>query len=173
MIHIQCYEKFYQPTESIKSKIDYIVNNLLKEHGGGRSFFDALDEKIKDISSNIDIIKDLMRGKSNSDIITSGEFGDILYKLWKEKKIKCRSVLVVNGKLLTDNKPVHEWYPKEFDIRNKDFIFIDDSFFSGTTFRKIENFLKEYDSTIKYTQVVYDGSKIRNKKVKSFFRYYN
>ncbi len=78
---------------------------------------------------------------------------------------------MVNGKLLTEDRPVENWYP-DVSIDNKNYVFIDDSYFSGTTFIKIEKFLKGHNSTIEYVQVVYDGSKVASNKVKSFFRYF-
>ncbi len=74
-------EKFYKPSKSVSDKVDEIVKDCLAKHEGGREFFDELDDRIKDVSSNPEIINALMKGKSNLDIITSGGFGDILYKL--------------------------------------------------------------------------------------------
>ena len=44
------------------------------------------------------------------------------------------------------------------DISNKKFIFIDDSYFSGTTEKVIEKYLNKFNSTIEKTYVIYDGN---------------
>lgn len=172
MRYLQLFERFYKPPTEIKDRLDNIVNNLLKQHRGGRAFFDALDQAIKDVTS-YDMVLALLKGNTNEWIVSSGEFGDNIYKLWKENKFKCKGVLVFNGKMQTYKIGVTGWYPKDFDLNNKQFIFIDDSLFSGSTFRKVDNFLREYNSKIKSVSVIYDGSREKNKMIKSFFRYYN
>lgn len=58
-------------------------------------------------------------------------------------------------------------------FNDKSFVYVDDSMFSGGTVRKIDDYLKEYhNSKLKSVSVVYDGSKEKNKLVKSLFRYY-
>lgn len=173
IITYKLFEKYYSASPELKDKIDKIVSELLLKYKGGKEFFDALDDKIKDISLNKKIINELVKGKSNSHIISSGEFGDLLYKLWKKGEFKCKSMVVVNGKILTGDLPVYNWYPKEEVLENKEYVFIDDSYFSGKTANKINEFLKKKNSKIKYVQVVYDGSKKKNKGVKSFYRYYD
>jgi hypothetical protein len=170
MRYLTLYERFYTPPPEIKKKLDGIVQELLKKYGGGKEFFNALDGRIKDIT-NEDIIISLMRGKHDQWISTSGEFGDRLYELWKSGKVKCRGMVVFNGKMLTNNKFVENWYPEDFQLENKKFIYIDDSYFSGSTVRKVEGFLSQYNSIIKSVHVIYDGSK--SEFVNSFFRYYS
>lgn len=172
ILDYKLFEKYYSAYPELKQKIEDIVSDLLLKYKGGKEFFDALDDKIKDVSLNKEIIRQLMKGKSNSHIISSGEFGDLLYKLWKAGEFKCKSMVVVNGKILTGDLPVFSWYPKE-NIEDKEYIFIDDSYFSGKTATRINDFLKKFNSKIKYVQVVYDGSKKKNKDVKSFYRYWD
>ena len=119
------------------------------------------------------MILDLVRGCSNEWIATSGEFGDSLYKLWKSNKFKCKGMVVFNGKLLTHNKDVTGYYPSNFDLNNKQFVYVDDSYFSGITAKKIDDYLQKTYSSIKSISVIYDGSKVKSKKVNSFFRYYD
>lgn len=171
MKYLEIFEKFYNPPQEIKDKLDRIVHDLLIKYHGGRPFFDALDSSIKDITNNTMILA-LVKGNTNEYIASSGEFGDILYKLWKEGKFKCKKLVTFNGKMLTNRIGVNNWYPPDFDFENKEFVYIDDSLFSGSTYRKIDNFLKEHNSRIKSISVIYDGSKEKNKMIKSFFRYY-
>jgi hypothetical protein len=172
MKHLILFERFYNPPQQIKERLFNIVKDLRIKHRGGIDFFDALDDRIKDIT-NQDMILALVRGCSNEWVATSGEFGDILYKLWEEGKFKCKGVVVFNGKLLTHQKNVSGFYPQDFDLNNKQFIYVDDSYFSGSTAKKIDNFLNKTQSSIKSVSVIYDGSKEKSKFVNSFFRYYD
>lgn len=156
-----------------REKLNTIVKDLLKKYKGGRPFFNALDDAIKNIM-NEDIIIEIMRGLENEWVVTSGGFGDRLYKLWEEGKIKCRGIIVFNGKMCTRKIGVKCWYPTNIDVDNKNFIFVDDSLFSGGTYKKIDDYLEEFhNSKIKSVSVVYDGSPNKNPIVKSLFRYYN
>ncbi len=98
-----------------------------------RKFFDELDNSIKRILSK-DIIISLSKGNPNEWIASSGEFGDIVYKLWMEGKIKCKGLIVFNGKINTYDLNVISYYPEDFNLNNKEFIYIDDSLFSGKTY---------------------------------------
>jgi len=171
MKHLELFERFYNPPTEVKNKLDDIVQSLLTKYGGGREFFDALDDSIKSIT-NKDMILALLKGNSNEWVATSGEFGDTIYRLYKNGDFKCKGLVVFNGKMLTHKTGVSGWYPIDFDLDNKEFIYVDDSYFSGSTARKIDDFLKEHNSKIKSVSVIYDGSKERSKMVKSFFRYY-
>lgn len=171
MKYLELFEKFYQPPQSIKDRLSMIVKNLIEKYGGGRPFFHALDDSIKDIT-NSDMMSALVKGNANEWIVTSGEFGDKIYKMWVDKKFKCKGVLVFNGKMQTDKIGVTGWYPTDFDFSDKEFVYIDDSLFSGSTYKKIDNFLNTKNSRIKSVHVIYDGSKEKNKMIKSFFRYY-
>ena len=51
--------------------------------------YSALDQAIKDVTS-YDMILALLKGNTNEWIVSSGEFGDAIYKLWKENKFKCK-----------------------------------------------------------------------------------
>lgn len=171
MKYIKLYEKFYNPSKEIKDKLDSIIKELLNKYDGGKQFFDKLDDSIRDIT-NQDMILSLVRGNDNKWIAASGKFGDILSNLYDDGKFKCKGIVVFNGKMLTKDKGVTTWYPANFDLNNKQFVFIDDSLFSGSTYRKIDAFLNEHDSSIESISVIYDGSKTKDKMVSSFFRYY-
>lgn len=171
MKYIEVFERFYNPSKSVKDKLDFIIKTLLHKYKGGKPFFDALDDSIKDIT-NRDMTIALLRGNSNEWIASSGEFGDTIYKMWKSGDFRCKGLVVFNGKMMTDETGVNNWYPIDFELDNKEFIYVDDSYFSGSTARKIDSFLREHNSKIKSISVIYDGSKEKNKMVKSFFRYY-
>lgn len=171
MKHLYLFERFYNPPIEIKNRLENIIQDLLLKHKGGREFFNALDESIKSIT-NRDMMLALLRGNSNEYIASSGEFGDSIYQLWKDGKFKCKGVVVFNGKMQTNKIGVNSWYPTDFNLENKKFLYVDDSYFSGSTARKINDFLQDFNSNIKGVSVIYDGSKEKSKFVKSFFRYY-
>lgn len=173
MNHLRSYkifEKFTNPPPDIKEKLDNIVSNLLSRYKG-KEFFNKLDHSIKDIT-NQDMILSLVSGNEDEYIISSGGFGDELYDLYRSGKFKCKGLVVFNGGMVTQNKGVTGYYPIDFDIDNKEFIFVDDSLFSGGTANKISNYISKFNSSIKSIQVIYDGSKIKLPNVYSFFRYY-
>jgi hypothetical protein len=155
-----------------REKLNKIVKDLLKKYVGGRPFFNALDDAIKDVV-NEDIVIEVMKGLENQWVATSGGFGDRIYTMWKSGKIRCRGMVVFNGKMCTNRIGVTCWYPSDFDLDNKEFVFVDDSLFSGGTVKKVDDYLSEnHNSSVKSVSVVYDGSPNKNHLVKSLFRYY-
>ncbi len=171
MKYLVLFERYYRPSIDARTRLDNLAKELRIKHHGGLKFFDELDDYIKD-SRNEDITLELVRGTSKEWIVTSGEFGDKLYKMWKDGKFRCRGVVVFNGKITTKGESVKSWYPEDFDINNKNFVFIDDSYFSGTTKSKIGEYLEKLNSGIKKVLVIYDGSKVKTDMVKSFYRYH-
>lgn len=60
-------------------------------------------------------------------------------------------------------------------LKCNEFIFIDDSYYSGKTMKGIEKALQNINPSAKITEtfVVYDGSKVKNDNIISLFRYYD
>ena len=157
--------------EFSRNEYTRVIKQLLKKYVGGRPFFDALDEYIK---THDDMMVALIKGFENEHIVTSGTFGDNLYELYEQGKFKCKSITVFNGKICTKKKGVTCWYPAMVDLEDKEFIFVDDSTFSGRTIKVIDEYLKKHhNSRIKGVSVAYDGSKQKDPKVKSLYRYYD
>lgn len=172
MKYLLLFERFYNPSNDVRNRLSKLVDDLEIEYGGGVPFFDALDEQLKSMM-NEDMILDLVKGLSGKWVASSGGFGDTLYKLYEEGKFECEGLVIFNGKMLTNKTGVNSWYPTDFDLDDKDFIYIDDSYFSGSTVNKIDDYLKgEHNSKILETYVIYDGSKSKRNNVHSFFRYY-
>lgn len=155
-------------------EMESLVNECLIQHEGGEKFFDAIDEKLR----NDDLLLTMMLGKVLDNekfdfLIVSGNFG----KIFKEFCLKhigqefSNNVIAVNGNLRNDSE-VNEFY-KEYDIKNKELIFIDDSYYLGRTRDKIKKAIDEYDGKLKCSYVFYDGSKIKDDNVHSFYRYYD
>ena len=171
---------------NIIKRIDNIVKDISKTTPGGNIFFDKLDSEIKK-PKNIDIIVKLFEKiygdfGINYNLVVSGGFGDLIMFLLKRGDIKCEgSILQVSGGLtshFTDMdkiKKVKEVIiqKKRGDINNKDFIFVDDSFYSGTTGFSINQFLKRLGSKILKTYVVYDGNDTKSPDRIALYNYYD
>lgn len=154
-------------------KIDNLVELCLKEHTGGEIFFDAIDEKLRNDDTLLKMIIDEVLNNEVFDyIIVSGNFGNV-FKNFIDINLKklAKKVIVVNGGLRKGEKIINFW--EEYDIPMKKFIFIDDSFYLGRTRDKIEDAIKQHNGTLLSTYVFYDGSKEKEEKVHSFYRYYD
>ena len=157
----------------IKEK-ESLVNECLIQHEGGEEFFDAIDEKLR----NDDLLLTMMLGKVLDNekfdyLIVSGRFGKI-FKTFCLKNIGqefSNNIIVVNGNL-RGNNDVNDFY-KEYNIKNKSLIFIDDSYYLGRTRDKIKKCIVDNGGNLICSYVFYDGSKIKDKKVNSFYRYYD
>jgi hypothetical protein len=159
------------PPKNIYQDLHDLVETLEAKYEGGRKFFDALDDNIKNVT-NSDMIIELVKPFKNEYIAGSGGFGKTLFELHKKNMFKCKGIIIFNGKIATEGKKVEGYYPKDFDITGKEFVFIDDSYFSGGTARAIKAYMNDKDSEMKQVAVIYDGSKKKTEFVKSFFRYY-
>jgi len=171
---------------NIIKRIDTIVNNITKSTPGGNVFFDKLDSEIKK-PENIDIVVKLFEKiysdfGLNYNLVISGGFGDLIMSLLKRGDIKCKgSIIQVSGGLtshFTDMdkiKKVKEVIIQKQigDINNRDFIFVDDSFYSGTTGFSIDVFLKSLGSKIIKTYVVYDGNDTKSPNRIALYNYYD
>lgn len=150
------------------NKLDGIVKQMIETHEGGEKFFDNLDEEIRRDIDIIDNIIDMIPQFKNQDIIVSGSFGRVFLDYIKLIHLYPNSIVWVNGGLRKDKNI-------EMDLswcKDKDYIFIDDSYYSGKTRRKIEDELSKYNSSIITTYVAYDGSCYKHDNVYSLYRYY-
>ena len=155
------------------------IIELLKEHKeGGEKFFNALDLLIR---SDYDIMKILIECIKNfygdtlclnsAGVVLSGKFGYAFYNNYKDfLNNTFKEVLITNGGIRTGS----EVYLGVNSLKCKEYIFIDDSYYSGKTKKAIEYALKDVYSEAKIyeTFVVYDGCKTKNNDVISLFRYY-
>jgi hypothetical protein len=171
---------------NVIKKIDNIVKNISDTTSGGNTFFDRLDSQMKN-PQNKDIIISLFNKiysdfGTNFNLVISGGFGDLIMFMIKKGEIKCGgTILQVSGGLtshFTDMNKIKK--SKEViiqkqtgDIDNKDFIFVDDSFYSGTTGVSIDHFLKKHSSRILKTYVIYDGNDTESSDRVSLYRYYD
>jgi hypoxanthine-guanine phosphoribosyltransferase len=164
-----------------KNKLIDVVNDLKrKKSEGGVSFFDKMDEYIRN-PKNMDLILQLVdiiykEQGQKFNLILTGNFGDWVYHLIRTNKIKINGTVIhITGSLRMDLKErtFQVIQGKEDDIYNKNFVLLDDSFYSGSTKEEIEKNLKKYGAKIIKTYVIYDGSFQRRPDVVSLYRYYD
>lgn len=155
-------------------RMESIVNECLIEHEGGEKFFDALDEKLRNDTLLISMMINKVLENENFDfIITSGKFGHV-FKDYCKKYMSLNfnnKVIVVNGSLRKGDSVID--YSNEYNVCDKKVVFIDDSYYLGRTRDKIKASLEENKGTLISTYVFYDGSKIKDESVHSFYRYYD
>ena len=146
------------------------IIDLLKEHKeGGEKFFDALDLMIRSDYSIIEMFLGFVTRDIKSNLL--GKFGFVLYNNYKSLLEELfEEIIITNGGIRNGKKA----YLEVSYLRNKEYVFLDDSFYSGATKVGIESAIKEIKSDAKIckTYVIYDGSKTQDKNVMSLFRYY-
>jgi phosphoribosylpyrophosphate synthetase len=139
--------------------------------------FDYL-EKIENFLTrpdNFDLIKKLFSNiDKNSDIIVSGSFGKYIFNIIDNLDFD-GNVILVNGsirKVMEDKDNKVEIIDYRYrDIKNKKFIFVDDSFVKGGTRDRINEFLSKYNSEIVKTYTFYTHYKMDKNDVFSFYCY--
>lgn len=151
------------------NELDRIVKKMLETHTGGEVFFDHLDEAIR---NNIPVVEELLKSIpdiEDKNIILSGNFGQFFRKYLSLIEVQPRTIIWVPGGLRKDRR---------IDLTTlgsaywKEFIFIDDSFYSGKTKNVIDRELNKCSSYITDTYVVYDGSHKKQENVHSLYRYH-
>lgn len=155
-----------------------IVNECLDKFKGGEEYFNELDGMIK--NNEILMVLFLLYAVRDSgiyNVILSGEIGLRYMQLQLQNKIpNYINLMIVNGGLRKGNVITGgidsncEVIPENLD--DMDVIFIDDSFYSGKTRNKVNEFLYHRGTVIYGTYVFYDGSKEKHDDVYSLYRYY-
>lgn len=165
-------------------KIKGIVDNLLLQYHGGEKFFDALDNEMRK-GSNRDLIQALL-DQITADwgpmaIIVSGNFGQFLIQAKQRGYLRTQSEFYdvsgsLRGKktdLLTRQRSDQSVILKAHDFYHRQFVFLDDSYYSGSTKEAIEKFLHACGSTLMWTYVVYSGSDRPTPKMTALYRFYD
>ncbi len=142
--------------------LDNIIQQLLVKYEGGQVYFSALDNSIQ---HKIIVDKILSIASEKNTIIVSGGFGRFFKATYPEKK-----VMLLNGGL-RHLKSIDLGY-KRNQIKNKDFIFIDDSYYLGRTRNVIRAEIERLQGNFIHSYVVYDGSKFKDKEITSLYRYH-
>ena len=176
-----CNFKIYQ-----ENKMYDIAQDVLKQTPGGKDYFNKIDAALK-LPKNINIIELIFQQiqkeqGSHFNLILTGGFGEWIMSLIKKGILEIPGNMVVtNGSIrgqdnrlgkITKGKEV-DIIHKKHDIENQKFILFDDSYYSGSTKKALEDFLKKYNSEIYKTYVLYDGSDENDSNRSSLYRYYD
>lgn len=155
-------------------EMEKIVNECLIKYIGGEVFFNALDEKLR--NNNLlmtEMINQILNREKFDYLIVSGSF-EKKFKEFIDKHVNSnlsKNIITVNGGLRDNNKIVK--FDDYYDIKNKNIIFIDDSYYLGRTRDKIKEAVTSNGGNFICTYVFYDGSKVKDNTVHSFYRYYD
>ena len=162
-----------------RSEIDSIVKEIMCRHSGGTAFFDNLDKEIRK-PAIIDQIYSyaykyiVKSGIYCAGLIVSGKFGRFFnnwYNSTTDLESQPMTVIVVNGGIREGASIDNLNYMKS-SIYCGNFIFIDDSFYSGDTRNAIKNEIERLGGNLVKTFVIYDGSLIKDNTVESLYRYH-
>lgn len=150
--------------------IEELVKDVSKEFRGGEKYFDNLDKRIKENRVIIYALIGEFMGSENG-IVLSGEFGVNVATLIDEESLPISYILTVGSPRRGETLRIASTQGSA-DY----YIFVDDSYFSGNTYRKIKDFLRETrNKFVSGVKVAYDGSKYfdENENLKSFYRFYD
>jgi len=155
----------------LRQKMVPIVNQCLKMHGGGESYFDELDGMIKnDFELMVAYLKYTVEKENIKNVVVSGEIGLILSKLIGKKIIPMDiNLICIRGGLRKGREPVGVNIPFCESFKA---IFFDDSYYSGKTARVVGEYIQKYGGEIIRNYVFYDGCNDRHEDVVSLYRYY-
>ena len=166
--------------KDLEYMMEPIVNECLRKHIGGENYFNELDAMIKNNEPLMALF--LLYAVQDSgicNVILSGEIGIRYLKMYTEHKITDYiNLYVVNGGL-RKGKDIVGGITSSLDVIPKDlegrlFIFLDDSYYSGKTINKVNDFLNKRGTAIWKSYVFYDGSKDGfGYNVESLYRYYD
>lgn len=151
----------------MESKVIEKVNECLQKWEGGEIFFDKLDEMLKfDKQILADFVYKVKTEIENTGIqtIASGEIGLCMHNY------KIPTDILVPGGLRNGNRILGM---DDFIEPGKEYLFLDDSYFSGKTARIIQGEVERCGGKFVGCYVIYDGSRVRTEDVKSIYRYYD
>ena len=145
------------------------VNELLEQYIGGQIFFTELDRAVKfdkDVLNQLIAFARRETFHCNAVTIASGEIGLAMHNFGVDVDI------LVPGGLRHDPTKINLRPFKDL-IDGRNIIFIDDSYFSGRTMTVVKEEIERCGGTFLCTFVAYDGSKYKDDKVHSLYRYYD
>lgn len=155
------------------NRLNEKIAEILRQHPEGEPFFDALDAMIRGDQNILEAFMHFVYSKTEGKrfgVILSGNFGNAIFSAYGLDLYQNFSdVILVSGGLRKGEVPV---IFKE-KLGATDYIFLDDSFYSGTTRNSIASVLGSLNGRIVQTFVIYDGAKVRQKDVLSMFRYFD
>lgn len=152
-----------------QEKLNALVAELLATHGGGEGYFSTLDARLQ-LRENLDIVKALFSGL-DGDLVVTGSFGHYLRDLRRFHLIPGLHLLHFSGGLRHGDLPRVLFSSRQRQVR--EYTFVDDSYYSGKTYRAIARMLTAMGSSARRIRVVYDGSVERDRNISSLYRYYD
>ena len=125
--------------------LNIIIKDLLKEHPeGGEKFFDALDLLIRGDSDILSMFLDFVMNNLSENItygvVLSGKFGCVLYNNYGHILSK-----YFDGGIILTNGGIRKGEPAYLGVTElscTNYVFLDDSYYSGKTKSGIEEALK-------------------------------
>lgn len=158
-------------------EINKKITDILKRHPeGGESFFNALDLMIRSdrsiLHDYITWIGDQCETSMSSGCILTGTFGRVLISMYHE------TLYDLFGQVIVVNGGIRSGTPVELPViyvPKKTYTLLDDSYYSGKTFRSIEAALQVInpETRIDSAYVLYDGSHKQEEGIYAMYRYYN
>jgi len=150
------------------TKLNNIIKDLLDKFVGGEIYFDKLDEVLRS-SENLDIIQKLFSPLKDNNVVVSGKFGHYILQLFDSGLISVNSIIVANGGLRSGK--IKSFKSRNL-IKNENYIFVDDSLYSGTTRNRVAEFIEKFNCKVSLSRVIYDGSIKKDDSVISLYRYH-
>lgn len=155
----------------MKNYLENIISSTLNKYIEGEKFFDELDYSLRNDEKLIKMILEDIKEEYDY-LIVSGHFGNNFKQYCKNKLNNISNkIILVNGGLRNDKKLDEFW--KNYDIENKNIIFIDDTYYSGRTKEKIKSAIIKNNGNYIKTYVFYDGCKNKCDDVFSYYRYFD
>lgn len=149
------------------------IAEILRQHPEGEPFFDALDAMIRGDQNILEAFMNFVYNKLDNrryGVILSGNFGNAIFSAYGLRLYEDFSdVILVNGGIRKGETPII--FKDKLETTN--YVFLDDSFYSGTTRNAIASVLGSLNGRIVKTFVIYDGAKVRQRDVLSMFRYFD
>ena len=158
-------------------KVNKKITDILKKHPeGGETFFNALDLMLRSDRSILNDYVTWVANQCNEDMfvgcVLTGSFGRVLLSMYHEMLYgHFGQVIIVNGGIRSGN-PVEL---PVMDVPMKRYVLLDDSYYSGKTFKGIERALQTInpETRIDRAFVIYDGSHNWEDGIYAMYRYYN
>lgn len=144
------------------------VQRCLENHIGGEAYFTELDAAIKtDEDLMRTFLHQIVIETKTQNFVMSGEIGKCYASLFSPNDINL--FLLPGG--LRHNNDIPYNIGRAFD--GMDFVFVDDSYYSGKTLNAVKEYMKTTGANVIASYVFYDGSKHNKDGVRSIYRYYD
>jgi hypothetical protein len=129
--------------------ITNIVDSVLLKYKEGQEFFSNLDLSFR----NKEVMQILLTSlPAKYKIVTSGSFGKKMKQIFPQKVD-----LLLPGNLR--HMPKYDLSSQRKKIKKQNYIFLDDSYYSGRTVDVVRRAIEEQQGNLVKTYVIYDGKK--------------